>query len=79
MDVAKWDKLKDRIRERVPAGEAVNIVTLAEELGVKRKTIIAIEQDMDDFCMNVAIGFGLGSGYSNLPKRDWTLENLGDT
>jgi hypothetical protein len=79
--IKQWDTLKEAVRKAVPPGsDARNIVELAEELGVSRKKIIAVEQDMDDMCMNVAIGFGHGSGgFANLPKRDWSLENLGDT
>lgn len=78
-DIKKWDELKEAVRKAVPPGsEAKNIVDLSKELGVSRKKVIALEQDMDDFCMNVGIGYGM-SAYSNLPKRDWSMENLTDT
>jgi len=55
--IKKWDALKEAVRKAVPPGsEARNIVELAKDLGVSRKKIIAVEQDMDHFCMNVGIG-----------------------
>lgn len=73
--IKEWLELLARVEAAVPAGCARNITELAKELKVPRKTIITLEPDLDSFCMNVGLQIGFSS-VVDLPKRQWTLENL---
>lgn len=61
------------IRERQKTPNLLSVKEASKKLKTSMKNVI---QTAEDEGININVGFQIGNGYAELPKREWTMEDL---
>lgn len=61
------------IRDRQKTSTLITVAEAAKELKTTQKNVV---QTAEDNGININVAIGTNDGYANLPKGEWSLEDL---
>lgn len=73
LEMKRWEKTRAAILELMQPGDELTCTELAERLGVSRKYIINMSDDLCDEGFHLHIADGCGGGVFERPKKNWSL------